>query len=50
VILLTVYTGLTDDHAKTVFEACIAIADRIHTMLAVSQGQISAGIHARIIH
>jgi hypothetical protein len=48
VILMLIYTGFTDDQAETVFDACVAIADRIHTMLAVSNGQIPAGIHARI--
>jgi hypothetical protein len=47
---MSVYIGLTDNHAKTVFDACIAVADRIHTMLAVNNGRTSAGIHACITH
>ena len=39
------YAELTNDNTRGVFEACIAVADRIHTMLAVSTGQITAGIY-----
>jgi hypothetical protein len=42
------YTGLVDDDSKAVFTACIAVANRINTL--ISTGKISSGTLQHYMH
>jgi hypothetical protein len=44
---LMVTKGLDDDDTKATFSACITVADRINTLLAISTGSVSSGMLQR---